>query len=149
MRNNRGSGRTVSSSSLFSSSSSKDECLALIEEAFLPVEELLDQQRYSATDDLRAALEEAKQQCMVAMEAVEAASIAQVEGAVEAVKVAEQVASENVMAAVAEVVGEDVDFGTSEMAPPFLDENSCLVPGEPVVRVEKALENSRRILYVG
>jgi hypothetical protein len=37
----------------------------------------------------------------------------------------------------------DVDF--SDMAPPFLDETQCLVPGEPVVRVEKAPENSRRI----
>jgi hypothetical protein len=31
------------------------------------------------------------------------------------------------------------------MAPPFLNEDQCLVPGEPVIRVEKAPENSRRI----
>lgn len=119
---------------------SKD-VLALIEEAFAPVEDLLEQPALDRTA-LRLAVEEAKHQCLAAMDAVEAASIAQAEGTVEAVKVAEQVASENVMAAVAEAV----DFCTSEMAPPFLDENSCLVPGEPVVRVEKALENSRRIL---
>ncbi len=31
------------------------------------------------------------------------------------------------------------------MAPPFIGEDQCLVPGEAVVRVEKAMENSRRI----
>ena len=40
---------------------------------------------------------------------------------------------------------DEIDFDESEMAPPFLDEASCLIPGEPVVRVEKAPENSRRI----
>eukprot|EP00529_Nitzschia_sp_RCC80_P014302 CAMPEP_0113516820 /NCGR_PEP_ID=MMETSP0014_2-20120614/41832_1 /TAXON_ID=2857 /ORGANISM="Nitzschia sp." /LENGTH=740 /DNA_ID=CAMNT_0000413781 /DNA_START=130 /DNA_END=2352 /DNA_ORIENTATION=- /assembly_acc=CAM_ASM_000159 len=40
---------------------------------------------------------------------------------------------------------DDVDYDSSEMAPPFLDPDSCLVPGEPVIRVEKAPENSRRI----
>jgi hypothetical protein len=39
----------------------------------------------------------------------------------------------------------DIDYSESEMAPPFLGEDQCLVPGEPVVRVEKAPENSRRI----
>jgi Polyketide cyclase / dehydrase and lipid transport len=40
---------------------------------------------------------------------------------------------------------DDVDYMSSEMAPPFLDEDQCLIPGEPIVRVEKAPENSRRI----
>ncbi len=40
---------------------------------------------------------------------------------------------------------EDVDYHLSEMAPPFINEDQCLVPGEAVVRVEKAAENSRRI----
>ena len=41
---------------------------------------------------------------------------------------------------------EDVDYESSEMAPPFLDEDSCLMPdAEPLVRVEKAPDNSRRI----
>ena len=31
------------------------------------------------------------------------------------------------------------------MAPPFLNDDQCLLPGEPVVRVERAPENSRRI----
>jgi hypothetical protein len=33
----------------------------------------------------------------------------------------------------------------SDMSPPFIGEDQCLVPGEAVVRVEKAVENSRRI----
>eukprot|EP00555_Chaetoceros_dichaeta_P009837 CAMPEP_0198255230 /NCGR_PEP_ID=MMETSP1447-20131203/5388_1 /TAXON_ID=420782 /ORGANISM="Chaetoceros dichaeta, Strain CCMP1751" /LENGTH=564 /DNA_ID=CAMNT_0043941549 /DNA_START=229 /DNA_END=1923 /DNA_ORIENTATION=+ len=40
---------------------------------------------------------------------------------------------------------DDVDYQTSEMSPPFIGEDQCLVPGEAVVRVEKAPENSRRI----
>ena len=32
-----------------------------------------------------------------------------------------------------------------DMAPPFINEDECLIPGEPAVRVEKAPQNSRRI----
>ena len=40
---------------------------------------------------------------------------------------------------------QDIDFSLSDMAPPYIDEDSCLIPGEAIVRVEKAPENSRRI----
>jgi len=40
---------------------------------------------------------------------------------------------------------DDVDYTLTDMAPPFIGEDECLVPGEPVVRVEKAPQNSRRI----
>lgn len=40
---------------------------------------------------------------------------------------------------------DDVDYQLSEMSPPFINEDQCLIPGEPIVRVEKAAENSRRI----
>ena len=40
---------------------------------------------------------------------------------------------------------EDVDYTLTDMAPPFINEDECLVPGEPLVRVEKAPQNSRRI----
>lgn len=43
---------------------------------------------------------------------------------------------------------DDVDWSTAnaaDMAPPYINEDECLVPGEPVVRVEKAPQNSRRI----
>ncbi|KAL3763097.1 hypothetical protein ACHAW5_006566 [Stephanodiscus triporus] len=42
----------------------------------------------------------------------------------------------------------DVDWSTTndaDMAPPFIGEDECLVPGEPVIRIEKAPQNSRRI----
>ena len=80
---------------------------------------------------------------------------AQAEGAATAVAQAEKVAELQVMAEmyssavpdvdVSKLSFDDVDYESSEMAPPFLDPDSCLVPGEPVVRVEKAPENSRRI----
>jgi len=41
---------------------------------------------------------------------------------------------------------DDVDWANAaDMAPPYINEDECLVPGEPVVRVEKAPQNSRRI----
>jgi hypothetical protein len=40
---------------------------------------------------------------------------------------------------------EDIDYRSSEMSPPFINEDQCLIPGEAVVRVEKAADNSRRI----
>lgn len=46
---------------------------------------------------------------------------------------------------VAELDYDDVDYHLSEMSPPFIGEDQCLVPGEAVVRVEKAKDNSRRI----
>jgi hypothetical protein len=86
------------------------------------------------------------------MEAVQAAAIAQAEATATAIQEAERTAGRKALAdlyvAAAEgdtIAFEDVDYGTSEMAPPFLGEDQCLVPGEPVVRVEKAPENSRRI----
>ena len=33
---------------------------------------------------------------------------------------------------------DDVGYHLSEMSPPFIDEDQCLVPGEALVRVEKA-----------
>ncbi len=45
------------------------------------------------------------------------------------------------------LVSNDVD-GIFAMSPPFIGEDECLVPGEPVVQVERAPQNSRRI-FVG
>ena len=133
---------------------SKEMVSALVEEAFKPVElTLLELEQTLAKT--RAALEDAKLQSMDAIEAIQIAAIAQAEGAATAVAQAEKVAELQVMrdiyssamsdADVSKLEFDDVDYDSSEMAPPFLDEDSCLVPGEPVVRVEKAPENSRRI----
>jgi len=46
---------------------------------------------------------------------------------------------------VSDLTYEDIDYTLTDMAPPFINEDECLVPGEPVVRVEKAPQNSRRI----
>jgi hypothetical protein len=47
---------------------------------------------------------------------------------------------------------DDVDWSDADaaasgvaMAPPYINDDECLVPGEPVVRVERAPQNSRRI----
>jgi len=127
----------------------------LIDEAFLPLEQSI-QQMEDSLAQAKESLNEAKLQASEAMEVVQAAAMAQTAGAATAVAAAEEAASEKAIAGVYEYVAatdanitgiafEDVDYATSEMAPPFLDEASCLVPGEPVIRVEKAPENSRRI----
>jgi hypothetical protein len=132
---------------------SKIMMLQIIDEAFAPMEQSLDEME----DNLaraRKALKKAKSQSTEAIEAIQVAAIAQAEGAATAVAQAERVAERQVITEiyssgqdvdVSNLSFEDVDFDSSEMAPPFLDPDSCLVPGEPVVRVEKAPENSRRI----
>ena len=132
---------------------SKDSLTKLVEEAFEPMEESLREMEL-ALAHARDSLETAKSQSMVAIEAIQVAAIAQAEGAAEAVAQAEKVAERQVLADlygssttlnITNLSFEDIDFDSNEMAPPFLDEDSCLIPGEPVCRLERAPENSRRI----
>ena len=126
----------------------------IVEEAFKPVEASLAEMEASLVV-AKEALAAAKVQSAQAIEAMQVAAIAQAEGAAAAVAKAEMVAERQVIkdiyssavdgVDVSKLSFEDVDYESSEMAPPFLDPDSCLVPGEPVVRVEKAPENSRRI----
>lgn len=127
----------------------------LVNEAFEPMELALDEVEDSLKH-ARSALVTAKSQASQAIEAIQAAAIAQAEGAATIVQTAEEEAERKVINEIyssadgseVDVTGlslEDVNFEDSEMMPPFLDEASCLIPGEPVVRVEKAPENSRRI----
>jgi hypothetical protein len=126
----------------------------LIDEAFAPMEASLDEME-SSIAQARKSLTIAKTQSTQAIEAIQVAAIAQAEGAATAVAQAEAVAERQIMKEIYSSAGGDVnitgltfdevDYDSSEMAPPFLDQDSCLVPGEPVVRVEKAPENSRRI----
>jgi Polyketide cyclase / dehydrase and lipid transport len=138
------------------------DAISLVDEAFLPVEKTLDEIEQQLKG-MRLSIREAKQQAITAIEAIEVAAMAQAAGAAEAVKVAEETASrkvlEDIYAAAHEENDEettmiqsqqlsafnDVDYSTSEMAAPFIGEDQCLVLGEPVARVEKAPENSRRI----
>ena len=125
----------------------------IVDEAFAPMEQSLDEMERSL-NEARKSLELAKTYAHDAMEAIQVAASAQAEAAVSAVSRAEEMAERVALAdfyAAANNVNttemslEDIDFATSEMAPPFLDDDQCLIPGEPVVRVEKAPENSRRI----
>ena len=126
---------------------------SIIDEAFLPLEQSL-QEAEEALEKAREAMKEAKSQAMDAMGAVQAAAIAQAEGALSAVAAAEEKVIADIFDSAtapdsegtsSTLTFDDVDYDTSEMAPPFIGEDQCLVPGEPVVRVEKAPENSRRI----
>jgi hypothetical protein len=127
---------------------------SIIDEAFLPMEASLVEME-TLLAKAKISLQVAKYQSTQAIEAIQVAAIAQAEGAAAAVAQAEKVAERQVMADiysnamsdvdVSTLSFADVDYESSEMAPPFLDPDSCLVPGEPVVRVEKAPENSRRI----
>lgn len=133
---------------------SKQMISDIIENAFAPVEESLETIDKSL-ETARAALTNAKRESYQAVEAIQVAAIAQAEGAATAVAQAEKVAEDEVLgqiysSAMADIdvtnlSFDDVDYDSSEMSPPFLDPDSCLVPGEPIVRVEKAPENSRRI----
>jgi len=144
--------RSNGSDSSSASSSFDVDVSTVISEAFLPLEKTL-QEMEESLKQARESMTEAKSQAIDALEAVQAAAIAQAEGASAAVAAAEEEASLKVIADIyaasdINVTGlsfDDIDYGTSEMAPPFLDEDQCLVPGEPIVRVEKAPENSRRI----
>ena len=123
--------------------------VSVIEEAFAPLERSLNEMEESLAQ-ARRAMKEAKSHAIDAVEAVQAAALAQAEGAATAVAAAEEKVIADIFASTtapatnaSTLAFEDVDF--SDMAPPFLDEDQCLVPGEPIVRLEKAPENSRRI----
>lgn len=125
----------------------------MVNEAFAPMEASLVEME-EALAKARRSLQDAKLQATQAIQAVEAAALAQAEGTAKAVAVVEEKAAKKVMADlfdsidVSSLTYEDVDYNLSGMSPPFIAEDSCLVPGEAVVRVEKAPENSRRI-YAG
>jgi hypothetical protein len=143
----------------FENESSREMIESIIEEAFAPMEKsLLDME--TSLQKARESLEIAKLQSYQAMEALQMAAMAEAVGAATAVARVEKEAQRQVMAEIySNAVGgdqggtvdiskltfDDVDYESSEMAPPFLDPDSCLIPGEPVVRLEKAPENSRRI----
>lgn len=122
---------------------------ALIAEAFDPLEQSL--------DNLEESLHQARNSMAAAKEAVRAVHAAareQVQDAVTAARLAQEVASREAVAEMYAAVNDvdvesltydDVDFAASQMTPPFLGDDQCLVPGEPIVRVEKAPQNSRRI----
>lgn len=124
----------------------------LVQEAFAPMEASLLQMEDSLKK-ARKSMAEAKSQATQAIEAIQVAAIAQAAGAAEAVAAAEEVAAQKVLADIYDSVDidvtsltyDDVGYHQSEMDPPYIGEDQCLIPGEAVVRVEKAPSNSRRI----
>jgi len=151
--------KKVSSTSLTSIDSGLASSVAnynvtgLVNEAFAPMEASLIEME-EALRHARESMAEAKEQATEAIEAVQVAAIAQAAGAATAVAAAEEVASQEIMSDiwddsidvdVSTLTYDDVGYHQSEMDPPFLDEAQCLIPGEAIVRVEKAPENSRRI----
>lgn len=99
-------------------------------------------------EDLLEAVTEARLELQIAKEEVRAA-ISDAETTSEAMASAAAVISSvvepSVLTDISDLSISDIDFSLTEMAPPFINEDQCLVPGEPLVRVEKAPDNSRRI----
>ncbi len=105
-------------------------------------------QAEAALAQARAALQMATTEANSALQLAETAARQASETAERATELAMSSAQRSddvVFTNVEELTYDDVDYHLCEMAPPFLDDSQCLVPGEPVVRVEKAPENSRRI----
>jgi hypothetical protein len=87
---NRSASKSTSGTSLDGYDSSQiDAATAMIEEAFLPLENLITTGTTMA--DLMAAVAETKSQCLAAVEAMEAANMAQAEGAAQTVAALEEV----------------------------------------------------------
>ena len=100
-------------------------------------------------DESKRALRKAKAETASALMTAEMAAMEALSAARKATTIATAMADEtkNNSFATANQIAEgdatglsydDVDYHLSEMSPPFLDEDQCLVPGEALVRVEKA-----------
>jgi len=125
--------------------STTDDQRAFVDAAFGPAEESLREAEESLAS-ARTALADAKLRALEALGAVESAAAEIGRTTTTASVVVDGGYEENESDLLAGLTFEDVDYGSSEMAPPFLDQDSCLMPdAEPVVRVEKAPDNSRRI----
>jgi len=117
------------------------------ETAFEVADEALKQAEmaFEAVRRARSALEEAKAEATAAMSDAEARSVAGAEAMASAAALISSVVEPSALTDISDLSIEDIDFTMTEMAPPFINEDMCLVPGEPLVRVEKAPDNSRRI----
>lgn len=133
---------------------------SMVEEAFRPMDESL-QDMEDALMKAKTSCRKAKLQSYQAMEEVlqlAAASVAAIEQEQqqqqqrkEDTEEEQSLASDDTIEVINyqdldDLTYEDIDYESSEMVPPYIDSNSCLMPdAEPVVRVEKAPDNSRRI----
>uniref|UniRef100_A0A7S4ANJ4 Uncharacterized protein n=1 Tax=Pseudo-nitzschia australis TaxID=44445 RepID=A0A7S4ANJ4_9STRA len=135
--------------------SSNQKYQSMVDAAFAPVEDALNELETSLSS-ARLALKQAKEQSVKALEELSLSSEdsknfrAALSSASESSSYgssSDELSSVSVLSKdLSELTFEDIDYESSEMTPPFLDPNSCLMPdAEPVVRIEKAPENSRRI----
>lgn len=123
---------------------------SLVDEAFLPMEKSLNDMEESLQQS-RISLQTAKQQARNAIEKIQKETILSA-ATTNTISLSNITTSSisvektiNKSPVVTTSSFDDVDFMSSEMAPPYLDEDQCLIPGEPIIRIEKAPENSRRI----
>ena len=92
-------------------------------------------------DESRRALGKAKAEAASALMAAEVAAMEALSAARKATAMADETKNTANQIAEDDAMGlkyDDVDYHLSEMSPPFIDEDQCLVPGEALVRVEKA-----------
>jgi hypothetical protein len=145
---NNNSNNNKSASSASSSSVSSRATMAIVDETFGPLEDSL-QELEDSLVTARAALSRAKLQSFQAMEAMEAVSSSSTTTTTTTTSDEtndDTAAFDDIYTNLDALTFEDIDYESSEMAPPFLDQDSCLMTdAEPLVRVEKAPDNSRRI----
>jgi hypothetical protein len=155
----RSSSRRISSGSGSGSGNGNSDNIiqSIVDDAFKPMEESLIDMEESLTK-AKQSLIQAKVQSYDAIETLQLVALEQQQQAENSVVVMEaqrEAVIEKIREVkdtsgtgidLSELTFDDIDYESSEMAKPFLDFDSCLMTdAEPVVRVEKAPDNSRRI----
>jgi hypothetical protein len=152
-----GSGRGSGSGNGSGNGNSDNIIQSIVDDAFKPMEESLIDMEESLTK-AKQSLIQAKVQSYDAIETLQLVALEQQQQAENSVVVMEaqrEAVIEKIREVkdtsgtgidLSELTFDDIDYESSEMAKPFLDFDSCLMTdAEPVVRVEKAPDNSRRI----
>jgi len=126
-----------------------DERRERIENAFAAAEEAVSraQEALEALQDVKTEIALLKTEALDAILDIEnATTLAAMSGSNDGkASVSADISDLSTLTDISDLSYEDIDFSLSEMAPPFIGDDQCLVPGVPLCRVEKAPENSRRI----
>jgi len=144
---------SLQSSSLNVTVGSVEDLKFTLEKIFEPIEEHL-KEAEDSLENARHSLESAKEKTACAIEALQAEMIRDQNGSLNlSINNSEEAVVQDDIKAlfndeeenVASLAYDDVGYDLCEMSPPFIDVDQCLIPGEAVVRLEKAPDNSRRI----
>jgi len=144
---------SLQSSSLNVTVGSLEDLKFTLENYFTSVEEHL-KEAEDSLKNARHSLESAKEKTACAIEALQAEMIRDQNGSLNlSINTSEEAVVQDDIKAlfndeeenVASLAYDDVGYDLCEMSPPFIDVDQCLIPGEAVVRLEKAPDNSRRI----